>query len=377
MSNIQILRNAFKRDNELCILQKKEFDIFYSCKFKYPLLTVEEVNKNTGKTEGSRIERKNVDDPFKADMALPKDCRLYIKNYSDYMQYGGSFGHNAPAGSHKTNISVYNTTFLLSNMCPQEIVLNTGLWNILETWTRTLKNDHRLKDIRVYTGSIPDVKNTQFDKTIINVPLYMFKVVSCRIINEGNINVSEPTLFLTACFLIPNEPPKTKIHKLYKYLIPFQKMCNISQINFNELFTYYSKFNPGLEKMDEMNNHVRTDIHLAHHPVLIRQMHSSEWYGRIVYSKTLEDLENNWEMAKRKNFGDEFHECYYDFAKKRIQRETENPSNANKLVDKYADYFTQTMREFNKSVAQYKSQKMVKNFNKYDKHRHNTKKNYS
>ena len=377
MSNIQILRNAFKRDNELCILQKKEFDIFYSCEFKYPLLTVEEVNKNTGKTEGSRIERKNVDDPFKADMALPKDCRLYIKNYLDYMQYGGSFGHNAPAGSHKTNISVYNSTFLLSNMCPQEIVLNTGLWNILETWTRTLKNDHRLKDIRVYTGSIPDVRNTQFDKTIINVPLYMFKVISCRIINEGNMNVSEPTLFLTACFLIPNEPPKTKIHKLYKYLIPFQKMCNISQINFNELFTYYSKFNPGLEKMDEMNSHVRTDIHLAHHPVLIRQMHSSEWYGRIVYSKTLEDLENNWEMAKRKNFGDEFHECYYDFAKKRIQRETENPSNANKLVDKYADYFNQTMREFNKSVAQYKSQKMVKNFNKYDKHRHNTKKNYS
>lgn len=371
MTNIQILRNSFKRDNELCILQKKEYDIFYSCKHKYPLLTVEEVNKNTGKTDGVRIERKNVDDPFKADMALPKDCRLYIKNYLDYMQYGGSLGHNAPAGSHKTNISIYNSTFLLSNMCPQEIVFNTGLWNILEVWTRLLKDDHRLKDIRVYTGSIPDVKDTQFDKTIMNVPLYMFKVVSCRIINEGRSNINEPTIFLTACFLMPNEPPKTKIHKLYRYLIPFEKMCNITQINFKELFTYYSKFNPSIEKMDEMNNYVRTDIHLANHPVLIRQMHSSEWYGRIVYSKTLEELEHNWETAKSKKFGDEFHECYYDFAKKRIIRETENTTNANKLVEKYADFFTQTIKEFNKSVAQYKSQKMIKNYKNY---KHNTKK---
>lgn len=356
MTEIQTLRNAFKRDKNIRIMRKTEFDIFYSCLYKYPLITVEDIHENTGKSaDGKPIKRGEIKDPFKADPSLPKECRMLVRNYTDYMQYGGSLGHNAPAVNHKTNMATYASTFLISNMCPQEIVFNGSLWVILETWCYILKNDNRLKDIKVYTGSIPDVKNIQVANTTINIPRFMFKVVTCRL-------VAQPNKFLIACFLMPNEPPKTKIHKLYKYLIPFNKMCNIAQINFTELFNFYSNYNPMIDTMDEMNNHVRTDIHLLNFPILVKQMHAAEWYGRIIYSQTLEELETQWIEAKQRGFGDEFHEAYYKLAQKRIQREAtlSEPSAAQKMIDGYTRTFGETIQKFQTSVIQYKSHKIVK-----------------
>ena len=43
-------------------------------------------------------------------------------NYLAYMEYGGSMGHNAPAGQHQTDMDIYYETFLLSNITPQEMV---------------------------------------------------------------------------------------------------------------------------------------------------------------------------------------------------------------------------------------------------------------
>lgn len=354
--DIQILRNAFKRDKNIRIIKKEEFDIFYSCELKYPLLTVESIDASTGKSAaGVQISRAKLKDPFRADPSIPKECRMYLRNYTDYMEYGGSLGHNAPAGNHKTTMPVYSSTFLLSNMCPQEIVFNASLWVILESWCRILKDDKRLKDIKVYTGSIPDSKDTVVDKSTINIPRFMFKVVSCRL-------VSQPNKLLVACFLMPNEPPKTKIHKLYRYLIPFNKMCNIAQINFQEIFRHYSNYNSIIDHVEEMNNYVRTDLHLMNFPILIKQMHAAEWYGRIVYAQTMEELEEQWRLAKLKGFGDEFHEAYYKLAMKRILRESQlsMPTPAQKMIAEYAKHFNETIQKFQTSVNQYKSHKIVK-----------------
>ena len=354
---IHSLRNVFKRDNNIRIMRKAEFDIFYSCIFRYPLLTVEDINSRTGKSaDGNILKRKDIKDPFRADPSLPKESRLLVRNFTDYMMYGGSFGHNVPAGNHKTSMSVYSSTFLLSNMCPQEIVFNSSLWVILEAWCRLLKDDNRLKDIHVYTGSIPDTKEIELTAaTKLNIPKFMFKVVTCRL-------TLEPNKLLISCFLMPNEPPKSKIHKLYKYLIPFEKMCNISQITFLDVFKYYDKYNPIIDTLDEMNNHVRTDIHLLNFPVLIKQMHNAEWYGRIIYSQTIEDLESQWKQAKLRGFGDEFHEAFYKLAIKRIQHEASlsTPSEAQNMISAYSRTFTDTIQKFQTSVVQYKSHKIAK-----------------
>ena len=127
------------------------------------------------------------------------------------MEYGGSMGHNAPAG-YKTNIGVYNETFLLSNMYPQEIVFNSGLWVILENFCKRLQNELDLYDIKVYTGSIPGKKNQIFNKTELNVPSHMFKVVTAKHQNHKG-------KFFIGCFLMENKPPKERIFKIYKYLL--------------------------------------------------------------------------------------------------------------------------------------------------------------
>ena len=69
------------------------------------------------------------------------------------MFLGYSPGHNAPAGNHKTNQSTYLKTFELTNMCPQEMVFNSGLWVVFENWTKDLSKFKDLYDINVITGS--------------------------------------------------------------------------------------------------------------------------------------------------------------------------------------------------------------------------------
>ena len=113
---METLLTAFKNKENIITIKKKEFDIFYNCKIKYPLITVSKINENTGKTaSNTKINRKDIEDPFKQDKILPKKCSMTSKEYNTYMEYGGSLGHNEPAGHHKTNLSIYNETFLFSN----------------------------------------------------------------------------------------------------------------------------------------------------------------------------------------------------------------------------------------------------------------------
>ena len=311
---MESLLSAFKHKKDNIIpLKKKEFDIFYDCELKYPLLTVSKISDNTGKTTSvNKIRRKDKEDPWKQDSNLPKKCSMTFKEYNTYMEYGGSLGHNQPAGHHKTNLSIYNETYLFSNISPQEIVFNTGLWVILETWTYRLKNEPDLEDITVFTGNIPSKTTMNFNGVKMNVPDYMYKLVCCK-------HKKHPNKFYIACFLMKNEPPKVKIHKIYNYLVSLKQLTEMSNINFFKFFNHYLQFNPTKYKISSMNKIVRIDVKFNR--MLAKQMINSLYYGKLIYSKTLSILEKNWSEAQRSGFGDEFHEYYYDLAKKRIDRE--------------------------------------------------------
>mgnify|MGYP006076813803 CR=1 FL=1 len=323
------LLSAFKNKENVITLEKKEFDIFYNCKLKYPLITVSKIDDLTGKTESdNKIRRKDIEDPFKQDKKLPKKCSMTSKEYNTYMEYGGSLGHNEPAGHHKTNLSIYNDTFLFSNISPQEIVFNTGLWVILETWTKRLQDEPDLEDITIFTGNIPSKKTTDFNGVKINVPDYMYKLVSCK-------HKKNPDKFYIACFLMKNEPPTEKIHKIYNYLVSLKKLAEISNINFFKFFNHYSQFNPTKYKISSMNKIVRIDVKFNR--MLAKQMISSLYYGKLIYSKTLTILEKNWSDAKRSGFDDEFHEVYYDLAKKRIKRDSKSLTKKASIKDNQSE----------------------------------------
>lgn len=54
----------------------------------------------------------------------------------DYRNSGWSRGHLCPAGDNKWDDEAMYETFLLSNICPQNSNLNSGLWNQIEMTCR-------------------------------------------------------------------------------------------------------------------------------------------------------------------------------------------------------------------------------------------------
>lgn len=307
------LIEAFKNKKNILYLKKKEFDIFYLCKEKYPAIVVSKITDKTGETVSiNKIKRSEIVDPFKKDKIIPKDYQMTLKDYKKYMEYGGSLGHNAPAGHHKTNLETYNETFLLSNISPQEITFNSGLWVVLETWTKKLQDEPELENITVFTGNIPSKKENDFNGLKINIPEYMYKLVACK-------HKENPNNLYIACFLMRNEPPKTKIHKIYKYLVGLKELSQLADVNFFKMFSHYLGFNPQKTKISSMNKILRLDVKFDKR--LARQMISSLYYGKIIYSKTLTELDKNWELAIKSGFNTEFHLLYYKYAKKRIKSE--------------------------------------------------------
>ena len=140
----------------------------------------------------ARINRSKIEDPFMEDLEIPTQYRHTLEDYKKYMPYGVSMGHNAPAGQHKTNMKVFSETFLLSNITPQEMVLNSGLWALMENWCKKLSENKSLYDITIFTGSIPSKTNANInininsnskniDNVIMNIPddkIYFVKPIS-------------------------------------------------------------------------------------------------------------------------------------------------------------------------------------------------------
>jgi DNA/RNA endonuclease G (NUC1) len=182
--------NPGKAKHDIQFIKKTEFDIFYSCKYKYPLLVKEQITKLTGTTHPDEpaIDRRTIDDPFREDVEIPAKFRHTLEDYKKYMEYGGSMGHNAPAGQHKTNMDIYYKTFLLSNITPQNMVLNSGLWVVIENWCKILGKHPKINELVVFTGSIPAIKNSRLDNIEMNIPGKMFKIVVMKMSsNPDNI----------------------------------------------------------------------------------------------------------------------------------------------------------------------------------------------
>lgn len=112
---------------------------------------------------------------FHEDMEVPAPRALN----ADYRQSGYSRGHMCPAGDNKWDRDVMYETFLLSNVCPQNANLNSGLWNQIEISCRRWAD--RYGDIYVICGPMyfKSKKMQYIGENAVAVPDAFFKVILC------------------------------------------------------------------------------------------------------------------------------------------------------------------------------------------------------
>ena len=91
-------------------------------------------------------------------------------------KYNMSHGHMCPAADNKWDKAAMNQSFLLTNMCPQDMKLNGGAWQKLEEKCRDWANKYG--EISIVAGPIFSEKPTRFLGHIA-VPDAFFKVVLC------------------------------------------------------------------------------------------------------------------------------------------------------------------------------------------------------
>jgi len=333
INNLINYKNIFshnrKIDKSIIFLKKTEFDIFYSCRYKYPILVKETITSQTGNPglNENRIDRSKIDDPFEEDILIPQQYRHSIDDYKKYMQFGVSMGHNAAAGQHKTNMKVYSETFLLSNITPQEMVLNSGLWALMENWCKKLGDNKSLYNITVFTGSIVNKSNTNIKDVDIkmNIPLKMFKIICFNHINKPKTTFME-------IFIVNNAPyyinPKTVNYDLSQYLIPIKSWTwfeNFSGINLNNLLEFY---NLNLKYIKPFRKIIKIEIYI--YRLLQQLMKKSNWYGFLIYASNINELEKKWKECQlyENEFGDlKYHREFYELVKAKLIRESTSHEN--------------------------------------------------
>jgi len=344
-------------------IKENEYTIIYNTYLKYPEFVIEPINIKTGTTlQGQVIDRSKFVDPFLPSPKVDFNKQHTWGTYLNSMFYGFSPGHNAPAGNHKTDQSTYLKTFQLTNMCPQEMVFNSGLWVVFENWSKDLARNKNLYDINIITGSskIFDTKNIPIlpeeyfyklfegnnlisedmikeyqksKKQNIKVPKSMFKIVTCkhRELDDNTILYiildadNKPFYFSEGSEPIVDKRGKDKMQlKLKPFSISIKTFNSKYKTNFiNLIKSVYSRHKNKI-KFDKISNHIACKYYF---PFLIElQMKKSYWYGKMIYAKNMQELENNWEKLQelKERFRDlQYHRQFYLLRKlmlsKRIQ----------------------------------------------------------
>lgn len=115
-------------------------------------------------------------------------------HYYDYKGSGYSRGHLAPAGDMAFSTEAMQASFNMSNMSPQKIPFNGGIWNELENHVRDWA--YKNKRLFVVTGPIFQ-KNMKYigRKNKVAVPAYFYKVL---------LDIDSPKQKAIG-FILPNE----------------------------------------------------------------------------------------------------------------------------------------------------------------------------
>jgi len=153
------------------VVTRNEYTLGYSPDRRAPLWVCETLE--TVELDGTSQRRSS----FPLDPLVP---RLYQSPSSVYTRSGYHRGHMAAASNQKGDQIAMDETFFMSNIVPQLPTYNSGIWKMLENWTRgwTLKTEEKLY---VISGPIYSKLSSSFlPGTVIPIPTHFWKVLVAR-----------------------------------------------------------------------------------------------------------------------------------------------------------------------------------------------------
>ena len=167
-SNVGTVKEVEGLDEQ--ILTRASYIVSYNKKTKCPNWVAWRLTREHANGDVSRMGN-----AFHEDQEVPAPRALN----ADYKQSGYSRGHMCPAGDNKWNREVMYETFLLSNVCPQNANLNSGLWNQIEISSRRWAEKYG--DIYIICGPMYfKSKEMQYiGENNVAIPDAFFKVILC------------------------------------------------------------------------------------------------------------------------------------------------------------------------------------------------------
>lgn len=181
----------------------------YSYDYNTPLWTAWELTADEASARD--VQRK---DEFSQDMDLGFDS----PKTTDYSRSGYDRGHMAPAGDFMWSDNAMEESFLMSNVCPQDHVLNAGTWNDLEKQCRRWAQKYG--QLWICCGPLfEDSPQTIGRECSVSVPYAFYKVVMKEFQGEKT----------AIGFVIPNEPLEDDF---FNYIVSVDEVERMTGIDF-------------------------------------------------------------------------------------------------------------------------------------------------
>jgi endonuclease G, mitochondrial len=159
--------------------------------------------------EGDATRRNN----FAADPELPPGKRAEL---SDYAGRPFDRGHLAPADDMQWDQVPMDESFLLSNMAPQRVPFNRGIWARLEGTVR--KWAKRTGRVIVISGPIYSENDLTIGASEVTVPLAFYKIVY------------DPDLRRAIAFRIPNQ--RQTGHRAPEFIVKIRDLEDETGLDF-------------------------------------------------------------------------------------------------------------------------------------------------
>ena len=150
------------------ILRRTAYTVSYNPATRCPNWVAWKLTADHADGDVKRTSRFYEDQEVPAPRATP----------ADYKGSGWSRGHMCPAGDNKWSWEAMQQTFALTNVCPQDAGLNSGLWNSLEMDCR--KWARKYGEVYIVCGPVYyNRRHETIGDNQVVVPEAFFKVVLC------------------------------------------------------------------------------------------------------------------------------------------------------------------------------------------------------
>jgi endonuclease G len=154
-------------------------------------------------------------DTFRPDSTLPVDW-YHVKKAS-YNKSGYARGHHCPSADRTSTAENNSATFLMTNMIPQAANNNSGPWEKLEGYCRTLVSQG--KELYIYAGGYGS--QGTIDNDHVTIPSHTWKVIMVLDTGENDLNRVTTTTRVIAVDMPNNNDQisRTDNWKMYRICI--------------------------------------------------------------------------------------------------------------------------------------------------------------